>query len=236
MQQAVQLCEPIIKLLRIADGDSPSVGKIHSRAYAVQQHLASAQQQLGVPAAVMEQVKKVWQDRWAFMDSPMHGAGYCLDPEHLCDEGLGLSNASDSSVHDLMTMIRRLLQQEERQAARLSYAAFRAGEGIFGSEDALEDAPCMPAHQWWETYGGGHPELQKLAMLVLSQVSSACSCERAWSAYDFIHNKRRNRLTAARARDLVYVFTNGRLIEKMSNGEETFVDWEQEEEMEGGEE
>jgi hypothetical protein len=50
------------------------------------------------------------------------------------------------------------------------------------------------------------------------------------------YNKRRNRLTAARARDLVYVFTNGRLIEKMSNGEETFVDWEQEEEMEGGEE
>jgi hypothetical protein len=236
VQQAVQLCEPIIKLLRIADGDSPSVGKIHSRAYAVQQQLASAQQQLGVPAAVMQQVKKVWQDRWAFMDSPMHGAGYCLDPEHLSDEGLGLSNASDSSVQDLVTMIRRLLQQEERQAARLSYAAFRAGEGIFGSEDAVEDAPCMPAHQWWETYGGGHPELQKLAMLVLSQVSSACSCERAWSAYDFIHNKRRNRLTAARARDLVYVFTNGRLIEKMSNGEETFVDWEEEEEMEGGEE
>jgi hypothetical protein len=50
------------------------------------------------------------------------------------------------------------------------------------------------------------------------------------SAYDFIHNKRRNRLTPARACDLVFVFTNGRLIEKVS-GEETLVGWE--EEMEG---
>jgi hypothetical protein len=31
----------------------------------------------------------------------------------------------------------------------------------------------------------------------------------------------------------VYVFTNGRLVDKMADGEETFVGWEEEEEMEG---
>lgn len=65
------------------------------------------------------------------------------------------------------------------------------------------------------------------------------TCLVLWQAHCclcLLHSPRVNRLTAARARDLVYVFTNGRLIEKMSNGEETFVDWEQEEEMEGGEE
>lgn len=104
-------------------------------------------------------------------------------------------------------------------------------EGVFGQQRAMDDARCMPAHQWWSTYGGGHPELRKLAVRVLSQVSSACSCERAWSAYDFIHNKRRNRLSASRARDLVYVFTNGRLVDKLGEGEEQFVGWEEEEEM-----
>jgi len=54
----------------------------------------------------------------------------------------------------------------------------------------------------------------------------------SWSAYDFIHNRRRNRLTAARARDLVYVFTNGRLVDKISSSEEGFVGWDEEEEME----
>ena len=72
-----------------------------------------------------------------------------------------------------------------------------------------------------------------MAITLLSQVSSACSCERNWSSYDFIHNRRRNRLTPARARDLVFVFTNGRLVRKMAVGEEGFIGWDEEEEMEG---
>jgi len=35
-----------------------------------------------------------------------------------------------------------------------------------------------------------------------------------------------------RARDLVYVFTNGRLVDKISSSEEGFVGWDEEEEME----
>ncbi len=69
--------------------------------------------------------------------------------------------------------------------------------------------------------------------LLCGCVSSACSCERNWSSYDFIHNRRRNRLTPARARDLVFVFTNGRLVRKMAVGEEGFIGWDEEEEMEG---
>jgi hypothetical protein len=38
-------------------------------------------------------------------------------------------------------------------------------------------------------------------------VSSACSCERNWYTYDYIHNKKRNRLEATRAEKLVYVFS-----------------------------
>jgi len=164
------------------------------------------------------------------MDSPMHGAGHCLDPEFLSDDGLGAGNTEDACVQNMLTMIKQLVPEEEQQAARLSYQSFRAGEGLFGSDEAAADARCTPAHHWWDTYGAQHPQLRKLVVYILSQVSSACSCERAWSAYDSIHNKRRNRLSPARARDLVYVFTNGRLVEKMS-GEETFVGWE--EEMEG---
>ena len=37
------------------------------------------------------------------------------------------------------------------------------------------------------------------------------------STYDFIHNKKRNRLTEDRARDLVYVHLNLRLLENIQN-------------------
>ena len=39
---------------------------------------------------------------------------------------------------------------------------------------------------------------------------------RNWSHYDFIHDRKRNRLTADRAKDLVFVFSNGRLLHETS--------------------
>ena len=35
--------------------------------------------------------------------------------------------------------------------------------------------------------------------------------------YDFIHNRKRNRLTEARARDLVYVHSNLKLLQKLQS-------------------
>jgi len=67
---------------------------------------------------------------------------------------------------------------------------------------------------------------------VLSQISYASVCERNWSTYDFIHNKKRNRLRPDRANDLVEVFSNLRLINKVNNieYEEQMVAWDNEEE------
>ena len=154
----------------------------------------------------------------------------CLDH----DTGLSYDNKKDPCVVALRAVVKQMLPtKDEQQAARLSYLAFRDSEGEVAEEAANDDAPGCAAHQWWKRYGGEHPELQKVAMRVLSQVSSACACERAWSAYDFIHNKRRNRLTPARARDLVFVFTNGRLVEKMRyGGGASFHPWDEEEEEE----
>lgn len=228
-EQAFSVCEPILRLLRFADGDVPSSGKIHYYAYKVQQRL----QEVQLDDEVMDEVRDIWRQRWEYMSSPLHGAAYCLDPEFLTDEGLDLGNSRDACVSDLLKMINKLVAVSDRQAVRLSYAAFRSKEGLFGEAEAHADAAVMPAHQWWSIYGADHPQLQKLAITLLSQVSSACSCERNWSSYDFIHNRRRNRLTPARARDLVFVFTNGRLVRKMAVGEEGFIGWDEEEEMEG---
>jgi hAT family C-terminal dimerisation region len=104
---------------------------------------------------------------------------------------------------------------KEQQSARHQYASFSAKEGCFSFPEALEDVAELPAHQWWEQYGKGSKALQKVAVRVLAQVSSASACERNWSTYDYIHNKKRNKLKPSRARDLVYVFTNQRLLDKL---------------------
>ena len=54
--------------------------------------------------------------------------------------------------------------------------------------------------------------------------SRAGACERNWSAYDFIHSKKRNKLTPQRANGLVFVFSNLRLMEKFKQPEK-FAEW-----------
>ncbi|XP_054778335.1 uncharacterized protein LOC129286400 [Prosopis cineraria] len=46
--------------------------------------------------------------------------------------------------------------------------------------DAMLDMFKSNENEWWSFYGGSIPELQTLAMRILSQTSSSSSCERNW--------------------------------------------------------
>ena len=59
-----------------------------------------------------------------------------------------------------------------------------------------------------------HPELALVGMRVLSQVISASSCERNWSAHGHVHTEVRNRLAPATTEKLVYVHSNSRAVTK----------------------
>ena len=65
-----------------------------------------------------------------------------------------------------------------------------------------------------------HPELAEVAMRVLSQVISASSCERNWSAHGHIHSKIRNKLAPETTEKLVYVYSNRRLVSKICDSDE----------------
>ena len=59
------------------------------------------------------------------------------------------------------------------------------------------------------------------------QPTGACACERNWSTYNYIHNKKRNRL-------VVFVFSNRRLLKKVQaiDYDEQCWSWAEEEEEE----
>ena len=69
--------------------------------------------------------------------------------------------------------------------------------------------------------------LQAVACAVLSLVCGACTCERNWSDFAFIHLKKRNKLSPSKAADLVFVFSNLRLLRGVTaNGaREKFHAW-----------
>ena len=83
--------------------------------------------------------------------------------------------------------------------------------GPYSPEEApdIRVANLQP-HQWWSRVGG--EALPKIAKRILALTCSASSCERNWSMYSFVHNKSRNRLGTKKAEDLVYIYTNTRLL------------------------
>lgn len=141
----------------------------------------------------------------------MHGAGYALDPELVLLE----VHSNEEVMGGLMTIAARLLGEENAAKAMEEFSIYKCKEGLFANSLPWASVANMPSYGWWETYGATTPNLQRLAMKVLAQPSAACACERNWSTFDFIHSKKRNRLNPQRARDLVYVFSNRRLLDKI---------------------
>ena len=75
-----------------------------------------------------------------------------------------------------------------------------------------------------------HPELADVGMLVLSQVVSASSCERNWSAHGHIHSKVRNKLEPATTEKLVYVYANSKIVsETRDSGDLKMFAWDDKE-------
>ncbi|XP_049931121.1 uncharacterized protein LOC126409217 [Nymphaea colorata] len=70
---------------------------------------------------------------------------------------------------------------------------------------------------WWLCFGASTPNLQQLALKLLSQPATSSCCERNWSTYSQIHNIKRNKLTSKRAEDLVYVHSNLHLLSRTSS-------------------
>ena len=119
----------------------------------------------------------------------------------------------------LLQMAKRLLLAGKACGAMVEIKIYRCKEGIFGSTTARAAAKRV-AFDWWRDVGVSAPTLKELAMKLLSQVESACSFERSWSHYGFIHNRLRNRLTPEHAKDRVYVFVNLRLLRKLDTRED----------------
>ncbi|XP_057826381.2 uncharacterized protein LOC131038091 [Cryptomeria japonica] len=87
--------------------------------------------------------------------------------------------------------------------------AFSNAEGeVFSRMLCKENRTKMQPDRWWQMFGPKTPNLQQVAIRILSQPCSASGCERNWSMFEHIHSKRRNRLSVERLNDLVFVHYN----------------------------
>ena len=109
--------------------------------------------------------------------------------------------------------LRRIFQDTTSLAeVEEGFIEFSTGSGRFGGYDVLQDRGVKKPHGWWATHGAACPLLQQLAMRILSQVTSSSCCERNWSIYGNLYSLKKSRLEQSRAKTMVYVHSNLRLI------------------------
>jgi len=163
----LQIYEPFINLLAALniDTDRCVMGDVHDwRVQAIDEVKST-----GIDASVLNQLERLIENRWDELFSPLHSAGYILNPKYF---GKGQSKDKTIMKGWKTTLERYECESAVRRVLREQLSSYWRLEGSLGEEDAVDCRDKMDPVAWWENFGFEIPHLQTLAIKVLSQVSS----------------------------------------------------------------
>lgn len=187
---ALKVMTPIVRLLRLTDGTAPAMGKILPRMEGIRQKIVS----IDIPWK--PRALEIHDSRWNYLQSPMHFAATCLDPEFLARE------LDEETQDGLIILTERLclrselkslqamggpsgvrpgealttssgVVQEKVAAAMLEISSYQEKEGIFSKPFVQKNAHSMAPSKWWATYGKALPLVSDIARTVLGQPACA---------------------------------------------------------------
>ncbi|XP_019430195.1 PREDICTED: uncharacterized protein LOC109337636, partial [Lupinus angustifolius] len=180
----VKLIEPVVRVLRILDSeDKPAMGFLYQAIFKARHEMERRFQRNKTKVKPYLDIMDNQFEKHKFTTSGL------LDVIEKYAYG-------DPDLLDKLTSEMRIYKNAELD---------------FGRPAAIRERSKVMPDQWWETYGCRAPNLQKLAVRVLSQTCSASGCERNWSVFEHIHTNKRNRLEHQKLNDLVFVRYNLRL-------------------------
>lgn len=201
----LEVYRPLFGLLKLCDGDAPSMGSVYSAMANSVAHVDAMEVTSFFTQHRKNKVLDHIEDRWVYLHSPAHSAGFCLNPHYhgediFDDEELGES---------MRTVAGRIVGDHNVLAFMDQYENWKETPIQGFAAEQLKRPTTLPC-RWWKSYGARWPLVQRVGMRLMAGRSSATTCERNWSAYGYIWDRRRNRLDTTRAEKLVYVFTNSK--------------------------
>ncbi|XP_077240813.1 uncharacterized protein LOC143881562 isoform X2 [Tasmannia lanceolata] len=200
---------PLVRVQHLIDGgDRPPMGYIYET---MDQAKEMIKKNFGNKKAkylpLWEIIDATWNNH---LHSPLHSAGYFLNP---CLFYSSDFFADDEVASGLLSCIVRMAQDQRAQdLIVLQLDEYRAATGGFSQKVAIEQRTKLPPALWWSVFGGHCPELQRLAIRILSQTcSGASSYKPKRSISEQLHTNGINFLQKQRLIDLEFVHYNLRL-------------------------
>lgn len=90
-------------------------------------------------------------------------------------------------------------EKDELKKQMFDFAAEKSSETGISTTSPLS---------YWKTMGRTFPVLGEIANIVFALPTSSAASERAWSIFNHIHTKKRNRLSVDKVELLVYIYIN----------------------------
>ncbi|XP_019238143.1 PREDICTED: uncharacterized protein LOC109218243 isoform X2 [Nicotiana attenuata] len=198
-----RLTDPILRLLRIVCSEErPAMAYVYAGLYRAKETIKS------------ELVnKKDYLVYWNIIDHrweplqrhPLHAAGFYLNPKffYTTEEELGLHIRSL-----LYDCIEKLVPDPKIQdKIGKETTSYHNGAGDFGRKMAVRARDSLFPADWWSTYGGGCPNLARLAIRILSQTSSLIRFKPGRIPLEEMHETK-NCIEHQRLNDLAFVHYN----------------------------
>jgi hypothetical protein len=215
-----------VAALKVFDGKQPCMGNIYMIMRALRHHMAALHNvPFNMPSNLVEPFEVVLRNREALVASDLHYAGALLNPHLIKD--MELCN-DQNTMAGLMKVFQRLTDTaEDFQAVKAEFNLYFHTMSLYCGEHVRSSMGVKEVpHLWWFISSSVGKFLPRIARRILAQVVSSSSCERNWSSYSFVHSKARNRLLPSRAEDLVYVYTNSRVLnQNVPFIDEAAIEW-----------
>lgn len=202
--EAISVSEPLVKILRIVDGDMPAMGYLYEgmeRAKVMIKAYYKNIEEKYVP--IWDIIDRRW---YVQLHSPLHAAAAFLNPSILYSPSFKIDTRIRNGFQE--AMIKMAAEEKDKVEITKEHPAYLNAQGALGTEFALKGRTLNTPGDWWAGYGYEIPTLQRAAIRILNQPCSSHWCRWNWRTFEGLHGKRRNRAEIDKFNDLVFVHCN----------------------------
>ncbi|XP_074308224.1 uncharacterized protein LOC141643094 [Silene latifolia] len=213
--QVVQLIYPLLRLLSIVTSEKkPAMGYIYAGVY-------RAKESIKRDFRKREEYLTYWKiidDRWEqHQQLPLYAAGFYLNPKFFYSLDGDIPSTVVSGMFDCIERLVSDTNLQDKIIKELN--SYKVAAGDFGRKMAIRARESLLPSEWWSTYGGGCPNLSRLAVRILGQSCSLTRCKRDLIPLEQLENTI-NSLEHQRLSDQVFTQFNLRLRQTSQKGKE----------------
>nr|XP_043629296.1 uncharacterized protein LOC122600617 [Erigeron canadensis] len=202
--EAVSVSEPLVKLLRILEGDMPAMGHIYAGMERAKMAIKAYYNDVG------EKYMPIWEiidRRWnTQLLSPLYAAAAFLNPSIV--NSLNFKNDMKMRNGFQEVMLKMATEDKTKFEITKEHTVYLNAQVALGTDFAIMGRTLNAPGDWWSAYGYETPTLQRVAIRILSQPCSSHWCKWNKRIFESVHAKRRNRMEQEKFNDLIFVHCN----------------------------